>query len=113
MLKFLQIVPNIKMPLPFCVLLPTLEVCMKHNFIPILLVFAGAVMAFHYKKIISLYGGCSMVVSSGPSVTGKTTAIKVSISLFGCCNNNMFVKCTNRGFLERSSMSTLPYGIHR
>lgn len=52
-----------------------------------------------------------MVVAAGPSATGKTTAIRVGLSLFGCANNNVFVKGTNRGFLERSSMSTLPYGI--
>ena len=52
-----------------------------------------------------------MVVASGPSSTGKSTAIKVGLSLFGCCNNNVFVKGTNRGFLERSSMSSFPYGI--
>ena len=52
-----------------------------------------------------------MIVASGPSATGKSTAIKVGLSLFGSCNNNVFVKGTNRGFLERSSMSSLPYGI--
>ena len=33
------------------------------------------------------------------------------MDLFGSCNNNVFVKGTNRDFLERSSMSSLPYGI--
>ena len=99
---FSDIVPNSKMPLSSCVLkdlLPKLKVYTKHNFI----VLAGAVMSFHYKKIIAIW----MVVASGPFATWKTTAIKVGLSLFGCCNNNMFVKSTNQG----SSISTLPYGI--
>ena len=61
-------------------------------------------MAFHYKKIIWLYGRCSMVVASEPSTSGKTTAIKAFLDAL--YNNNMFIKCTNRGLLERSSMST-------
>ena len=99
---FSDIVPNSKMPLSSCVLkdlLPKLKVYTKHNFI----VLAGAVMSFHCKKIIAIW----MVVASGQSATWKTTAIKVGLSLFGCCNNNMFVKSTNQG----SSISTLPYGI--
>ena len=85
--------------------------CLKHNFIPGLLMIAGATMAFHYRQIVSTYGGCSMMVATGPPATGKSTAIKVGLSLFGCSNNNVFVKGTNRGFLERSSISTLPYAI--
>ncbi|SMN12438.1 hypothetical protein SPBRAN_888 [uncultured Candidatus Thioglobus sp.] len=109
-----DIIPTIEIPLTSSVLkilLKKLKICLKHNFIPGLLVVAGAAMSFHYNKTVSLYSGCSMILASGPSATGKTTAIKVGLSLFGCCNNNVFVKGTNRAFLERSSMSTLPYGI--
>lgn len=51
------------------------------------------------------------MIASGPSATGKSTAIKAGLSLFGCSNNNLYVKGANRAFLGRSSMSTLPYGI--
>lgn len=108
-----DILPVISVPLAnnlmnmFC----SMKQCLKHNFVPGLLVISGAVMSFHYTEIIKVYGGCSIVVATGPSSTGKTTAIKFGLSLFGCSNNNMFVKGTNRGFLERSSMSCLPYGI--
>jgi hypothetical protein len=109
-----DIMPTIQTPLTSSVLKTLLikfKKCLKHNFIPGLLVVAGAAMSFHYQLIVSLYSGCSMIVASGPSATGKTTAMRVGLSLFGCCNNNVFVKGTNRGFLERSSLSTLPYGI--
>ena len=65
-------------------------------------------MFFHYKQIVSTF---SIVIASGPPASGKSTAIKAGLSLFGCSNNNLFVKGTNRGFLKRSSVSTLPFGI--
>lgn len=109
-----DIILHIQLPLSSHVLkdlFTQLKECLKHNFIPGLFVIAGAIMSFHYRQIVAMYGGCSVLVASGPAATGKTTAIKAGLSLFGCSNNNMFVKGTNRGFLERSSISTLPYGI--
>lgn len=52
-----------------------------------------------------------LTFATGSPGTGKTTAIRAGLSLFGCANNNMFVKGTKRGFLERSSISALPFGI--
>ncbi len=108
-----DILPTISLPLCCNLndLFSAVKVCLKHNFIPGLLVIAGAAMSFYYTEIVKLYGGCSIVVATGPAATGKTTSIKLGLSLFGCSNNNMFVKGTNRGFLERSSLSSLPYGI--
>ena len=109
-----DIIPCIHLPLSTGVLkelFTQMKVCLKHNLIPALFVVAGAAMSFHYNLIVSLYSGCHIVVATGPSSTGKTTSIKAGLSLFGCSNNNMFVKGTNRGFLERSSMSSIPYGI--
>lgn len=109
-----DIIPHINLPLSTsCLrgLISQLEACLKHNFIPSLMVIAGTMMAFHYLQIVATYGGCSLTIASGPPATGKTTAIRAGLALCGCANNNMFVKGTNRGFLERSSMSTLPYGI--
>lgn len=108
-----DILPTISVPLK-CSLMDLFiqaRVCLKHNFIPALLVIAGAAMSFHYTQLVKTYGGCSITVATGSSGTGKTTALKLGLSLFGCSNNNMFVKGTNRGFLERSSISSLPYGI--
>lgn len=109
-----EIVPQITLPLStdsLRELVLQLKACLKHNFIPSLLVIAGTIMSFHYQQIVAAYGGCSLTIATGPPGTGKTTAIKAGLSLCGCSNNNMFVKGTNRGFLERSSISTLPFGI--
>ena len=50
-----DIMPMIKTPLTSSVLEPLmkkLQVCLKHNFIPGLLVVAGATMSFHYQQIV-------------------------------------------------------------
>ena len=102
-----DIIPHINLPLSTSCLGGLVEACLKHNFIPSLMVIAGTMMSFHYVQIVATYGGCSLTIASGPPATGKTTAIRAGLALCGCANNNMFVKGTNRGFLERSSMSTL------
>ena len=109
-----DVIPYITLPLSTRCLVEFvthIQACLKHNFIPSLLVISGTIMSFHYQQIVDTYGGCSLTIASGPPATGKTTAIKAGLSLCGCANNNMFVKGTNRGFLERSSISTLPFGI--
>lgn len=109
-----DISPHICLPLstdPLVKLIDMMEVCMKHNFIPALFVIAGALMSFHYIYVVHLWGGCSMVIAKGESETGKSTAIRAALSLFGCENIGHFVKGTNAAFIERSTLSTLPYGI--
>ena len=76
-----------------------------------LLVLAGTLMAFHYHSVVHIYGGCSTTVATGCSETGKSTAIRAALSLFGCDDIGRYVKGTNAAFLERSSLSTLPYSI--
>ena len=88
-----------------------LKKCLNHNLIPGLLVVSGAVMSFHYRTVIDKYGGCAVTVATGESGTGKSTAIKAALALFGCAHNGICSKGTNAGMLERSSRSTLPYGI--
>ena len=61
--------------------------------------------------MIQLYGGCAVTVATGESGTGKSTSMKAALTLFGCSHNGIFSKGTNAGMLERSSRSTLPYGI--
>ena len=109
-----DIVPYITLPLSSAVLVDLMnqvQRCLKHNFIPALLVIAGSAMSFHYRQIVSTFLGCSMIVASGPPAYGKSTDIKAGLSLFGCSSNNVFVKGTNRVFLERSSVSSLQFGI--
>ncbi len=50
-------------------------------------------------------------MATGPAETGKSTAIRTGLSLFGCDEIGRFAKGTNAIFLERSSVSSLPYGI--
>lgn len=56
---------------------------MKHNFISSLFVIAGAMTALHYNAVIRVNPGCPMIIASGPPETGKSTAIKVALSLTG------------------------------
>ena len=100
-----DIVPQIILPLSIGELASQLEGCLKHNFIPSLLVIAGTIMLFYYQQIVATYGGCSLTAATGPPGTAA------GLLLIGCANNNMFVKGTNQGFLERSSISALPFSI--
>ena len=52
-----------------------------------------------------------MVVAIGELETGKSTAIRAALSLFGCHQISRYVKGTNALFMERASRSTLPFGI--
>ena len=52
---------------------------------------------------------CPIVVCAGPAETGKSTTISAVLSLSGGKTN--YVKGTNSHFIDRSSQSSLPYGI--
>lgn len=109
-----DICPMVSLPLstsPLRELVCHLEVCLKHNFIASICVIGAAIMAFHYTTILEMYGGCCIPVAYGPSEAGKTTAILASLSLNGASSSSHYVKGTNSFFLERSSASTLPFGI--
>ena len=106
--------PKIVLPLsitPLSKLIETLKIISKHNVVPALFVVAGAMIAFHYSTIKDMFGGCPMVVAIGESETGKSTAIRAALSLFGCNQISRYVKGTNALFMERASRSTLPFGI--
>lgn len=53
-----------------------LEPCLNHNYVQGALVIAGGMMSFHYRPVVSLFGGCSLTVATGPSATGKTSVVK-------------------------------------
>lgn len=88
-----------------------LKSCLTHNFLSGLLVVSGALMSFHYRTIVQLYGGCAVTVATGESDTGKCTSIRAALALFRCAHYSIFSKETNAGMLERSARSTLPYGM--
>ena len=109
-----DILPCIRLPISsLCLrdMFDEIKPCLKHNLIPALMVISGGVMCFHYAQVLATYGGCCMVVASGEPATGKSCSIQLALSTSGVSNNNLFVRGTNRTMLERSSLSTLPYGI--
>ena len=55
---------------------------MQHNFIPALILIAGAVVALHYITI-SKTTGCPIVIAEGMSQTGKSTALLIALGLIG------------------------------
>ena len=113
-IRSVDISPNILLPLstePLEDLVATLEIISKHNFHSTLAVMTGAIMAFHYCTIKDLFGGCPIVVAMGPSETGKSTAIRAALALFGMHKISHYVKGTNALFMERASCSTFPFGI--
>jgi len=113
-IKSVDICPTIKLPLtaaPLADLVGLLETLTKHNFIPTLTILAGAMMGFHYSTIVNTFGGCPIMVAMGCAETGKSTAIKAALSVFGCHHISRFVKGTNAIFMERASRSSLPFGI--
>lgn len=113
-IKSTDISPTIPVPLsidPLAELITTLEVLCKHNFLPTLTVIAGAIMTFHYATIKDIFGGCPITVAMGDSETGKSTALKAALSLFGCNQISCYVKGTNALFMERASRSSLPFAI--
>lgn len=67
--------------------IPLMKIVLKHNFVSGLLVMAGCVMSLHYSAIIKLNSGCPMMVATGKSETGKSTAIKTAMSLTGVVTN--------------------------
>ena len=91
-------------------LLQQLETCLEHNFISGLLCIGGAVMMFHYKKLIKLYSFCPQVVAFGPPSTGKTLSLQVGLLLFGADNQkNHYNNCSKVYCSLRSSVSTIPF----
>ena len=112
--KSTDIAPHIIHPLsdePLKDLVLILKKVAKHNFYPALGVVAAVIMSFHYKIIKERHGGCPIAVAMGESETGKSTAIRTALGLFGCHQIGRYVKGTNAIFLERSSKSSIPFGI--
>ena len=57
---------------------------MQHNFLPSLLMLGGMVASFHYYSMKS--GSCPIVIAVGELETGKSTVIRIAMSLVGeCC----------------------------
>lgn len=59
------------------------ETTMKHNALSALLLIGGAIMSCHYRQIVDTFGGFPIVLACGPTETGKSTSLKVGLSLTG------------------------------
>ena len=92
-------------------LLDLMSVCLKHNFASAVLLLGASLLSFHFEKAVQLFRGCPICVCVGPPESGKTTAILVSLSLYGGSESSYYVKGTNAFFLQRSAECTLPFGI--
>ena len=53
---------------------------MKHNFLASLLMLGGMIVGFHYNSFKS---DCPIMVAQGESQTGKSTVLKIAMSLMG------------------------------
>ena len=51
------------------------------------------------------------MLACGPTETGKSTSLKVGLSLTGGQKHAFYSKGTNAYFLERSALSCFPFGI--
>lgn len=80
----------------FSDLLTLLNTCMKHNFIPSVLMIGASIMLFHFSTITKKYGGCPIPLAIGPPETGKSTAIKAALSLSGIVISNNNIDITQR-----------------
>ena len=81
-----EVVPTIHLPLKTAILqraVELLRIIMKHNFAPSILMVAGALMSLHYSSLILNSTGCPTVVALGPSQSGKSTALRVALSIIG------------------------------
>ena len=81
-----RLLPTISLPLTTTSLskvVALLKITMQHNFYASLLMMAGCIMSLHYKSIVNRFNGCPSIVAEGPSETGKSTALKVALTLTG------------------------------
>ncbi|XP_028417068.1 uncharacterized protein LOC114541331 [Dendronephthya gigantea] len=64
-------------------LLVTEKALFQNNYPQVVLAHAGSSMACNYDLILKKFDGCAIPVLMGPSVSGKTTALKAVMSIFG------------------------------
>ena len=110
----IDILCYIKMPLSCTVMtkfFDVMKICLQHNFEAGIIVVSAMIMMFHYKIVRELFSGCSIPVAIGPPETGKSTAIRLGLALFGLEESSLYVRGTNALFLARSAACILPYAI--
>ena len=83
---------------------------MGHNFYPAILALGSGVMALHYAQLISKRGHCHVPVLHGMSKTGKTTALQLVLSLFGCHHLTFYSRGSKEAYVRKCCSSTFPVG---
>ena len=53
------------------------------DFVPALLVLGGMGLALHYEQLVALYDGVPPILAYGNSVSGKSLAVQIAMSLIG------------------------------
>jgi len=91
-------------------LLATLKVIMHHNFYPAILALGATAMALHYSTIIQRNHHCHIPFLTGPSGTGKTTALRSGLSLLGAHEQRFFSRGTTEKYSIHCCESSFPIG---
>lgn len=105
---------NVRLPLdqsPLQPLLRQLEVTMKHNFFPSLLMVGACAMALHYVSIKKELGFCPVPIAYGNPGTGKTTSLKCGLSMLGLLPKRLWSNATKEMFSTLFSTGYMPLGI--
>lgn len=91
-------------------LLATLRIIMHHNFYPSVLALGATAMALHYSTIIKHSHHCHIPFLTGPSGTGKTTALRSGLSLIGAQEKRFFSRGTKEKYSQHCCESSFPIG---
>ncbi len=63
----------------------------------------GAIMSCHNSLVVEKFGVFPIVLAVGKTETGKSTAIKAGLSLFGMSSVGFYVEGSTDYFMERSA----------
>lgn len=92
-------------------LLKCLKKTMRHNFLSSLLVVGGSIMGCHFRRVVDLFGGFSILMAFGPTETGKSTSLRAALSLSGGHRAAFYSKGSTAYMMERAALSCLPFAI--
>ena len=81
---------------------------MGHNFYPAILALGSGVNALHYAQLLNKRG--HIPVLHGMSQTGKTTALQLALSLFGCHHLTFYSRGSKEAYVRKCCSSTFPVG---
>ena len=94
----------------FCAFLVFHFFCLLgENFVSSFFFIAAGVMMAQYEFCVDTFSQCPTPMAVGPKGTGKTTASKALLSLFGLMNKNLVGKMTEAEASEHCSKSSFPY----